>query len=170
MAKVSISEAARLVGLSRQQLYRKYIDGGLLSVEKVGSKPPVIDTSELMRVFGSLAGDTGDTSKGDTTLQQVIPESDSQNKALEAEVKALRELLSDKENQLREASEREQWLRNHVGEVTGALRLLEDRSGSVERVAELENQLKKATATAAKLRGELEDERDKGFWARLLSS
>jgi len=58
MAGVSISEAARLVKVSRPTIY-KMIDSGKLSytsVVKQGKKVKAIDTSELIRVFGTLPG------------------------------------------------------------------------------------------------------------------
>ena len=58
MARVSISEAARLVKVSRPTIY-KMINSGKLSytsVVKHGKSIKVIDTSELIRVFGSLDG------------------------------------------------------------------------------------------------------------------
>ncbi len=62
MARVSISEAARLVKVSRPTIY-KIVNSGKLSYTSVvkhrkGIK--VIDTSELIRVFGSLDGDIDD--------------------------------------------------------------------------------------------------------------
>lgn len=56
MASVSISEAARLVKVSRPTIY-KMIGSGKLSystIVKQGKDVKVIDTSELIRVFGSL--------------------------------------------------------------------------------------------------------------------
>ena len=64
MARVSISEAARLVKVSRPTIY-KMINSGKLSytsVVKHGKAIKVIDTSELIRVFGSL--DENDGLKG----------------------------------------------------------------------------------------------------------
>jgi len=58
MAGVSISEAARLVKVSRPTIY-KMIDSGKLSytsVIKQGKEVKAIDTSELIRVFGALPG------------------------------------------------------------------------------------------------------------------
>jgi len=58
MAAVSISEAARLVNVSRPTIY-KMIDSGKLSytsVVKQGKEVKAIDTSELIRVFGALPG------------------------------------------------------------------------------------------------------------------
>jgi hypothetical protein len=53
--KVSISEAARIAGISRQHLYTKYINPGLISVEKDSQGKPHIDTAELIRVFDTIA-------------------------------------------------------------------------------------------------------------------
>jgi len=63
MAKVSISEAARLVNVSRPTLYKMLNTGKLTatSIVKHGKPVKTIDTSELMRVFGSLEGVKPDT-------------------------------------------------------------------------------------------------------------
>ena len=63
MAKVSISEAARLVNVSRPTLYKMLNNGTLTytSVVKHGKQVKTIDTSELIRVFGSLGGVKDDT-------------------------------------------------------------------------------------------------------------
>ena len=56
MATVSISEAARLAGISRPTIY-KLINSGQLNVTpvvKAGKTVKAIDTSELMRVFGTI--------------------------------------------------------------------------------------------------------------------
>jgi len=65
MAKVSISEAARLVNVSRPTLYKMLNTGKLTytSVVKHGKQVKTIDTSELMRVFGSLDGVKDDATK-----------------------------------------------------------------------------------------------------------
>jgi len=56
MATVSISEAARLAGISRPTIY-KLINSGQLNVTSVvkgGKTVKAIDTSELIRFFGSI--------------------------------------------------------------------------------------------------------------------
>ena len=50
MNKVTITEAARLAGISRQHLYRWFINTGKISVIKDNDKS-VIEISELLRVF-----------------------------------------------------------------------------------------------------------------------
>src|SRR6476661_6854605 len=53
MAVVSISEASRLVGKTRQTLYNDR-DSGKLSWTTLETGKPGIDTSELKRVYGQL--------------------------------------------------------------------------------------------------------------------
>lgn len=70
MARVSISEAARLVSVSRPTIYKLLKSGELsyTSVVKHGKSVKNIDTAELMRVFGTLEvvnGGQSDTVKFD---------------------------------------------------------------------------------------------------------
>lgn len=76
MAKVSISEAARLAGISRPTIYKLMNSGQLnfTSVVKAGRTVKIIDTSELIRVFGTienLPAVTGFTVKTDQEITQV---------------------------------------------------------------------------------------------------
>ena len=100
MARVSISEAARLVKVSRPTIY-KMINSGKLSytsVVKHGKGIKVIDTSELIRVFGSLDGviddvksdaeSTGINSVGSHDLQHRIALLEAENDGLKGAVKA----------------------------------------------------------------------------------
>ena len=100
MARVSISEAARLVKVSRPTIY-KMINSGKLSytsVVKHGKAIKVIDTSELIRVFGSLDGviddvksdaeSTGINSVGLHDLQHKIALLEDENDGLKGAVKA----------------------------------------------------------------------------------
>ena len=100
MARVSISEAARLVKVSRPTIY-KMINSGKLSytsVVKHGKSIKVIDTSELIRVFGSLDGviddvksdaeSTGINSVGLHDLQHRVALLEAENDGLKGAVKA----------------------------------------------------------------------------------
>ena len=96
MAKHSISEAARLSGKSRSTLHR-HIKSGKLSKEPGPNGDPVIDTSELRRVYGDVL------QLGAASEQAPEQRASPQNSALEAEYAALR-----RENEaLRE--ERDRW-------------------------------------------------------------
>ena len=146
MAKVSISEAARLAGISRQHLYKKWISPGLLTVEKDGEAPPLIDTSELLRVFGELKG----------KCLQPAEHCDH------AELEMLRRLLSDREAQLREAREREIWMKQHIAEITCTFRVLEHKPNQAE-------QLQKARRVIQQYKQAFEATQNRGFWARLFN-
>jgi len=67
MTQVTISEAARRVGIARSTLLRHIKNGKVSKVIGKDGKPR-LDTSELLRVYGDLKNsDTGDTS---ATLHQ----------------------------------------------------------------------------------------------------
>lgn len=131
---VSVSEAARLVGKSRSVLYATYIKKGKLSVQKnAHTGKPEIDTAELLRVFGELAGQSKTDSATDEKIQNRTVEKDSENSAMEAEVKALRELLAVREEQIAEAREREGRLWHQVEELTATMKLIEDKTPAAPR-------------------------------------
>ena len=54
MACHTISEAASITGVNRRTIYR-YIKSGKVSATVTHDNKTVIDTSELLRVFGSLS-------------------------------------------------------------------------------------------------------------------
>jgi hypothetical protein len=159
-ALVNISEAARLAGVSRQTLYKRYITPGVLSVVK-DREAPVIDVAELIRVFGELKGPNG------------IHQAPQANPlALEAELNAVRRQLAEKDSLLRDATEREAWLRGHVVEITGVLRLLEHK-GNTDQVQQLQDELRRIKRAGQRqldsLQQALETEKNKGFWSRLFN-
>lgn len=102
----TISEAARLAGKSRRTIYA-HISSGKLSAKRNPEGKQVIDTSELMRVYGALH----DSHSEDETEQQ------AETVQMQAEIERLRELLQEREqvNQL---------LREQNGNL---MRLLEDQ-------------------------------------------
>jgi hypothetical protein len=61
MAKVNLSQAAKLTGKNRTTIWR-HIHSGKLSIERDRDGLPFVDTSELIRVYGELepiaAGET----------------------------------------------------------------------------------------------------------------
>lgn len=96
MAKVSISEAARLTGKSRTTLHR-LIKTGELSTCNGERNARMLDISELLRVFGSLEG-----SKSVHVAEQVgehgVTASEAENeqviRSLKQEIEHLRTLVS----------------------------------------------------------------------------
>jgi len=122
MAKVSISEAARQAGITRQYFYKKYIDTGKISVEKdADGKNPQIDTAEFFRVFGKLLVDSQEETQH---LQGMTPENSHKIAFLEGKL----QLLSE---QLTAAADREKWLQGKVDQLADQLdsttRLLEHK-------------------------------------------
>ncbi len=108
MPKISISEAARMVGISRSALYRSYIKTGKITVERDLEENPRIDLSELMRVFGEQVGSTSKATERNTQKTQL------ETGIFQAEIERLAGLVRVYEQQLAEAKERETWLRSKL--------------------------------------------------------
>ena len=141
MAKVSISEAARLAGITRQYFYKKYINTGAISVDREKEDAPTIDTAELFRVFGELQVGSA---KDPKILQVADQEKDSKITALEAELRLTRELLKARED--------------HIADLQQSLRLLEHRPGTDSTAVQIE-----------KLKGEVNLIKKESMWAKLFS-
>lgn len=109
MAKVSISEAARLAGISRPTIYKLMNSGQLnfTSVVKAGKTVKNIDTSELMRVFGTIKNSpavTGVTVKPEQEITHVNSH-DLQNlqhkiELLEKENEGLKEAVASRDDHI----------------------------------------------------------------------
>lgn len=120
MALVSVSQAARLAGISRQHLYRKYIKTGEISVQRDDKGDPMIDTSELLRVFGKLEGDSG---VDDNMLQNATQEKTSVDSVLLTDLQAkLQVLEAEKRSLIQRLEDKEK----NLEDMRQALRLLED--------------------------------------------
>ena len=95
MAQVTISEAARTVGVARSTIY-DHLRSGKLSAIRIPSGERRIDTSELARVY-SAVGPTPQPNVVPTTspdiaiLQAKIEALEAQNRLLRDEVEAGRE-------------------------------------------------------------------------------
>ena len=121
MSKVTITEAARLAGISRQYLYKKYINNGLLSFVKEGERS-FIEISELIRVFPNISVASNNDTSGRHHMTEketdIVNEMTNKDKTIK--------LL---EQQLLEANEREKWLKSQIDELRRLQGLfLEDKS------------------------------------------
>ncbi len=121
MAQVSITQAAKLAGISRSNLYKSYIDKGLISVSKDEKDKPCIDISELIRVFPVLQGDS---LKEDSTGHHSTPD-DTKEKEDSAEVTALKSEIDQLKQQLSKSEEREGWYQAQIKNMTDTMKLLE---------------------------------------------
>ena len=117
MALVSISQAAKLAGIARSQLYSQYINQGLISFSRDERGRPRIDTSELLRVFGAISLEPGRT---DRTPETVLIRTGQDNQNQQALIALLTE-------QLAEAKERERFYQHQLAELTQTIKLLEHK-------------------------------------------
>ncbi len=110
MPKVSISEAIRMVGVSRSHFYNKYINKGLISVQVEDDKK-LIDISELIRVFGNIQIEND--SKGHVRTIEDTKNTPDKNKVIEL---LEQQLLEFKQREI-EAKTREEWLQKQIDEL-----------------------------------------------------
>jgi hypothetical protein len=102
MAKVSISEAARLTGKSRTTLHRLIKTGELSTCAGVRNSK-MIDISELIRVFGDLSLPVdGHPSEQDVEQRFTVPSVPHEHvvNSLKQEVEHLRTLVSAQESHI----------------------------------------------------------------------
>jgi DNA-binding transcriptional MerR regulator len=108
MNTLNIKQAATLAGVSRSTLYRSYIQTGRLSVTDDDYGKPAIDVSELLRVFPHMKTDV--PQNNDTQHVVNTHRIHTKSSPLAAELEKTKELLRVREEQLREASTREEKL------------------------------------------------------------
>ncbi|WP_025154557.1 helix-turn-helix domain-containing protein [Morganella morganii] len=119
MALVSISEAARLTGKSRTTV-QSYIKQGKLTKCTDGSGHSKLDTSELLRVFGSFSGQQVGSEQSGNIVQHFagasvqLPDQilQDENQALKAEIELVKALLHEKELLLAEKDKRNEDLKH----------------------------------------------------------
>ena len=109
MAIVSVSEAARLVGKSRRTIQRDIAAGKLSKCDN----GKTLDTSELIRVYGSLLNAPNDADKNAHMAQDVAPNIPPDVAEMRIRLAAL-----EAENAA---------LKDHVGSLKQAMLLLEHK-------------------------------------------
>lgn len=105
MALVNVSEAARLAGISRSHLYRHYLKQGKLSLSKNELGQSAIETSELLRVFGTLQGNCSQTTGGD---KSALPVNAPTEAILRERLEGIEQLLKAYQEELGNYRAREQ--------------------------------------------------------------
>ena len=124
MASFSLSEAARMWGVSRATINR-YRKSGKISVMADGSSVTV-DASEMIRVFGQTKhADTASSSTDTVSLTQV--ETGADTAILSETVELLKQQIADLRDSLAHARQSENELRGIVDRQT---RLLTDQRAS----------------------------------------
>lgn len=127
MAKVSISEAARLAGISRPTIYKLMNSGQLnfTSVVKAGKTVKNIDTSELIRVFGTIANLPAAKDFTVNSEQEITQVNTPDLQHLQHEI----ELLQKENEGLKEAvASREE----HISSLRQAMLLLEHKQDTLQ--------------------------------------
>ena len=103
MPILTITEAAKAAGISRPTLYRR-IKSGQLSTARHSDGTKGVDSSELVRVFGTLQADTNHTVKTkhheiESVLQERIKGLERENELLQQNNEFLRVQLADEKNE-----------------------------------------------------------------------
>ncbi len=173
--KYSISEASRIVGVTRKTLY-KHIDKKPISTEQDENGRPVIDASELMRVYGDKCrfdqdkpSDQSVSSKQESTDVSTV--NNVEIAVTKKELELLREQISTEREQFEEQIE---YLRKKLDESTSESRKLtalitdqtkksnnnDDWKQSIkaleDRIANQEKENKEKTEREAKEREEIQ--------------
>ena len=121
MARVSITKAAQLAGISRTALYKTYIHQGLISISQTAQGKKYIDTAELLRVFGELQVDNEDR-QIDTPKNTVTVSTEA---VKDVEIAHLRSRLEDARKREQDAQEREGWYKQQIDHLTQTMKRLE---------------------------------------------
>ena len=113
---VNITEAAKLVGLSRSYFQKKYVKSGQISTvtDKNGHKQ--IDTSELLRVFGELKDTPVHSDSTAVSEQQSIPDNmpDIEQKIRLAELEVENRMLREQMAEIKEQHSQQVRLLEHI--------------------------------------------------------
>lgn len=144
MALVTITEAAKLVRLSRRTIYRD-IDKGRLSKTISHDGTTVIDTSELLRVYGALHNNehTSRETSGNSPVE---------------DFEELVEAWEYPQNPVPPGSGAGAGAGNGMSSDKAQLQILEERIKSLQHVLELESTLRKVKDEVTnELRARLED-------------
>lgn len=130
---VNITKASQLAGIGRETLYKNYINKGKISVSRDERNRPMVDTSEILRVFGKLQS-VGATHAESVALPHTPtlenthptpPDHTAQIARLEAENAQLKERLTETRENLTKSEERESWQRGQIEKLTDTIKLLE---------------------------------------------
>lgn len=184
--QVSISKAAKMVGVTRATLYR-HIDEKGISVQKDNDGKPKIDVSELVRVYGDKvktpeqidAQDTVQLKSDYTAIEQPV----SLDK--KAEIEVLRERLRNADLERTRTEEERRRERDQLSEQIDMLRQRVEASEEQQKRLTLlltdqredkdSEKLKLLEATVEELKKQnrriLQEQQKKqsGFWSRLFN-
>jgi len=119
MALVSVTEAARLTGKNRATIHR-YIKQGKMSQISDATNTKKVDTSELIRVFGSLTATHATPLQNDAMQHDTTPKTDQSVALLQQKIALLEQLLESKNKELQRQDE-------HIDSLKQAMLLIESK-------------------------------------------
>lgn len=156
MAKLNITQAAHAVGKHRSTLQR-HIKDGTLSVEKDGTGNPVIDVSELQRVYGRVEVETDATAPQNATRRQPdAPRNDTDNRVLRVKLEAAEKERDEALRREQEEKDRHQETRENRDRLLG---IIEEQSKTIAALP--------AAPTTPNEEAVPEQPQKRGFWKRL---
>lgn len=134
MPEVSISKAIKMAGISRQHFYDAYINTGKITVNRSLPKRPVIDTSEILRVFGRLSEDRQqEDNKKMSTVFKTDEATNTEIERLRAENFGLRSLVEEKNTRILEKDLEIERQRERISSLEIRYdRLLEDKEPKIK--------------------------------------
>jgi hypothetical protein len=176
MAVVSISEASRLVGRTRQTLYNDR-DSGKLSWTSFETGKPGIDTSELQRVYGPLKmnpiGQAVRNVRLDSADNSATVDPTS-HAVLETELKGAQQRIELLERMLAlEATARRQQLESQRAELTAKdqiISVMQSQMKLLEYIAPVKQKQDADSARTVDMQqtpSRPETPKKRGWWARL---
>ncbi len=163
--KVSISTAAKMVGIERSTLYR-HIEEKNITVEDKDSKRPKIDVSELIRVYGDKVKTleqlkteqpekVSHTTPSDTSIQEKI-----ELETLKERLKNFEQLHSTEKKRLEEQIEMlKEVIESERQEKRAATALLTDQRQDKSKIDELQKSVQSII-----------EQKNQGFWKRIFGN
>ncbi|WP_213323083.1 hypothetical protein [Klebsiella aerogenes] len=137
--RLNLTQAAKAAGITRRTLYN-HINQGKVTASRDGKNNPVIDVSELIRVYGNVS----------------LP------------VKKIPTVSQRKNTQENFTPEPLEAVRRELAELKASVTLLlEDKVAREEERQRHESERLQLQEEITRLKSELDSERHKGFWSRV---
>lgn len=109
MSRINISQASKKFNVSRNTLY-KYIKSGKLTKDENG----LVDTIDLVRLFGSHVNSQQPSTQDDTENEHNIAQYQHREQLLQKQVEQLQLQVSSLEKQLQYIQANESWLKQQL--------------------------------------------------------
>ncbi len=156
MAKLNITQAAHAVGKHRSTLQR-HIKDGTLSAEKDAADNPLLDVSELQRVYGHVENPTDAAASQSTVMRQFdMPHSATKIELLEVKLAAAERERNEAVRREQEEKERHRETRENRDRLLGVVEEQSKTIAALPAVSAVSNNTSTTEATVKR-----------GLWKRL---